>query len=1417
MHPRCRRARANRKPLATTLWLERLEDRCVPAIASAPPQILLTAGVLSSMRQAAADNTPQWQAFKARLDDNLSVLIAEDIGSYQGEQLAYIADYALGYQILKNSDPRTAADYADKAIGLLKSGLHDYQKGSWVTRQFLARGDGTTRSFTLPNADFLPSTLTVFLSPVVTDTIVHGAANGQDTANDYQIFLKVSNSPDGPASYSQGTDWAQNPDYGNDQIDWSPAGKEPAKGATYYVTATSGLNANATTAYTVTGNTVRFSQAPAANQAVFVEYIYGTHSDNGSTLAYQQTSAGDGGFNSVFIDDTYSYRYLGRYLSIGLDWLDGYAGMTQSLTQETATMLERWANYIPGNGYYSTSATSNYGAGAYVSEVMTGLALKPRDTTNGPALLDAAVAWRQNNFLPMLAAATTSLAGGYWSEGWNYGNEAVAALLVGSDALESAGLITAAPERQWADQVMDNLLSGQSAPGMAYDGGEDYQFPFQINDRELFYVLSQMCASSAERSYANYVIQNFPDSDFRLATPPDYRDLLFRDPSAPAAFWSALPLQNFASGTGLFTARSDWGDTPTWVSAQIGNWLPMNDHQFDPGHMEINRGGDQLLINAYQAEYVFGDGSLTPDQISQFGNLLVVNDHGDYERTPPNMGVWFGTPGVVDHAEEGTADHAYLYGDYHAAYSPDTDPGSGGPTSELTRQVVFVRPNYVFVFDRVTTLKASYNKILRWHFANAPTVSGNSFVETAGASKLFGSTFSTATIATSLSNFTVGSGSDSFRVQQLDTENASPVTKVRYVTAFQVAPSSTTAMDASQHILSTDSSMEGAQIGNQVVLFGRNGDLTGALNVTYSFDGTTSVQHLLTNLAPGRRYAVTAGGNTTLLNATDQGTLSFDTPAGVTSVNVVGNQLALIGPTSGTLTAGEAFAIKLEAVGSPVPSLTPAGDLPGGVSFTDNQDGTATITGTPDFGISGSYPIQITLHNGVLPDVKVDYTLTVALPHLAIDPLDPVPAGENFSATVHVVDAAGQPDVAFSGSVILTATGPAGGTLNGTTSVPVQNGDAVFGRLYVTTAGDYNLTATTNGADGATTAVGAFATPPVLRFVVETDTASARAGDTVNVTVTALDANGNTIAGYLGTTIFTTTDSQLTPFDYAFTAADAGTHTFPVALKTAGPEWLSVADVSNPAAIGTSPKVRVTAGDIAGLAVSGLPNPAVIGVVHSFRVMAIDIYGNRVRSYRGRVHFDISGGTANLPRDYTFRRGDSGKRKFHATLTALGTGETLSATDTVDATITGKQSNIAVVSTATHLQVRAVPAGTDGNMFTVTVTALDRKNRPDALFADHVQFRSTDPDAALPPDQVFAGTNGSASFTITLNTPGQQIVTVADNDRPAISGTSGWLAVSAGTARAQAVRHRVERRLAGSRSEADVATMRAADGGRGGC
>jgi len=158
--------------------------------------------------------------------------------------------------------------------------------------------------------------------------------------------------------------------------------------------------------------------------------------------------------------------------------------------------------------------------------------------------------------------------------------------------------------------------------------------------------------------------------------------MLFRNPSGPTSFWGSFPLQYKADGSGLVTARADWNYNSTWMSFQLGNLLDAGHQSLAPGQLQIQRGGDDLLINANAI-----GGNQTLSTKSSFSNLIAINDNGaGAQNYPWNMGVWYGTPGVfITNYEAGTG-YVYVGGDYHAAYSLNTNPGGGGPAAELAHQ-----------------------------------------------------------------------------------------------------------------------------------------------------------------------------------------------------------------------------------------------------------------------------------------------------------------------------------------------------------------------------------------------------------------------------------------------------------------------------------------------------------------------------------------------------------------------------------------------------------------------------------------------------------------------------------------------------------------------------------------------------------
>jgi hypothetical protein len=87
----------------------------------------------------------------------------------------------------------------------------------------------------------------------------------------------------------------------------------------------------------------------------------------------------------------------------------------------------------------------------------------------------------------------------------------------------------------------------------------------------------------------------------------------------------------------------------------------------------------------------------------------------------------------------------------------------------------------------------------------------------------------------------------------------------------------------------------------------------------------------------------------------------------------------------------------------------------------------------------------------------------------------------------------------------------------------------------------------------------AVAPGPATHFRVTSSQAATTAGTALTYTVTALDADNNVATAYTGTVHFASTDPYaVLPPPYTFTAADQGTHTFSVILKTASTQTVTV-------------------------------------------------------------------------------------------------------------------------------------------------------------------------------------------------------------------------------------------------------------------
>jgi hypothetical protein len=83
------------------------------------------------------------------------------------------------------------------------------------------------------------------------------------------------------------------------------------------------------------------------------------------------------------------------------------------------------------------------------------------------------------------------------------------------------------------------------------------------------------------------------------------------------------------------------------------------------------------------------------------------------------------------------------------------------------------------------------------------------------------------------------------------------------------------------------------------------------------------------------------------------------------TVSQVNQTPAITSDNTTTFTVGTAGSFTVTATGVPSPSLIETGTLPGGVTFKDNGNGTATLSGAPASGTTGTYSLTFRASNGV--------------------------------------------------------------------------------------------------------------------------------------------------------------------------------------------------------------------------------------------------------------------------------------------------------------------------------------------------------------------------------------------------------------------------------------------------------------------
>jgi LmbE family N-acetylglucosaminyl deacetylase len=187
-----------------------------------------------------------------------------------------------------------------------------------------------------------------------------------------------------------------------------------------------------------------------------------------------------------------------------------------------------------------------------------------------------------------------------------------------------------------------------------------------------------------------------------------------------------------------------------------------------------------------------------------------------------------------------------------------------------------------------------------------------------------------------------------------------------------------------------------------------------SLPLAYEWTQTAGPKVTLTNATAARPEFVSPLGPASLSFSLVVSNGTEQSEAVPVTYEVKGVAPTLFGPTSSEFRVGTSVALALQAKGSPTPQLRLIGELPAGLTFVDDGDGTATISGSPAAsvtapGTSRTFALTIKATNEV-GEASRGLTLTVVDPPAESSPQPPTPPASQPQGSEPVFST---PDVAY--------------------------------------------------------------------------------------------------------------------------------------------------------------------------------------------------------------------------------------------------------------------------------------------------------------------------------------------------------------------------------------------------------------------
>jgi FG-GAP-like repeat/Putative Ig domain/RTX calcium-binding nonapeptide repeat (4 copies) len=227
-----------------------------------------------------------------------------------------------------------------------------------------------------------------------------------------------------------------------------------------------------------------------------------------------------------------------------------------------------------------------------------------------------------------------------------------------------------------------------------------------------------------------------------------------------------------------------------------------------------------------------------------------------------------------------------------------------------------------------------------------------------------------------------------------------------------------------------------------------SGALPSGMDFLNNGNGTGSISGV-PGAGVGGVYTFTVTATNTAGTGSQVYTLTVDQPPAITSVS------------SDTFVVGSSGSFTITTTGFPGDAIGETGTLPTGLTFHDNGNGNATLSGIPSAGSAGDYSLLVSANNGIGSAAGQAFTLTV----------DQTPVFASVDTATFTVGSSGSFTVSASGFPASPPLSVLSGALPaGITFVDNGNGTGTLaGTPAAGTGGVYSITLTANNGVGSVT------------------------------------------------------------------------------------------------------------------------------------------------------------------------------------------------------------------------------------------------------------------------------------------------------------------------------------------------------------